>query len=49
MDVVSPSFLSGEGVIDTSKDTSNTAICVTLKNLNTVKRMKHSVCLTAAE
>lgn len=43
MDIVTSSFRSGEGVIDTAEDTSNTAICATLKNLMGIKRMKHSV------
>lgn len=34
MDIVNPTFPSGEGVIDTAKDTSNSAICATLKKEN---------------
>lgn len=46
MDIVSFSFISREGVIDIAEDTVSTA---TLKNLNTIKIMKHSVCITNAE
>lgn len=44
MDIVSPSFPPGEGVMDTAEDTSNSAYVQLLK-----RRNKHALCLTTAK